>query len=1103
MSVWIVLGALAFLAGSLLLVLLSGGGEGATITVDDDGGADYERIQDAIDNATAGDTIEVREGTYYENIVLDKMVNLEGAGSDETIIDRNGGGSVVTISSDSCNITGFTIANSGTGYGDGIYARNTDSLTISNVKCSNNSGVGINLIYSDHCTISYVSCTGKNTGIYVYDSESTSIMNSDFSDNGRYGIDVGKSDSCVISDTTCSNNSYGDIQLSESGNARLTNVISSRSGSRGIYLTKSNSCVITDSEVSDSGSTGIYLSQSDNCIITNSKCDLSTSSGIYLLYSESCSLNSNTMIGNGIGISGTKLEEWNTHSIPENNTVNGSSIRYLKNQNDVSISSGDGPIIIANCNGVTITGISLLNDKAGLSIGFSSYVSFADGEILYGNGVRIYYSDNCSFFDSNISFNGGEGIYARYSSYCRMTEVALLGNTGSGISIMDSSFFILHSVTLIGNGLHISGNKLENWDTHIIPANNSINGKSIRFLKDQNSVPLPAGDGPIILVNCTDILIEDQHLDDVHSGIRILFSSQIRISNTTCVDNANGIEIKHSNNCSIIDILSTNNEYHGVYVGYSEYCTIENSIVSFNGYSGIYLSDADFSTIENVDCVNNSMSGLAGHGIEVSSSDFVTIDHATCVGNTIGGIHLYHSEFNHISNLTCSLNGVGIFFYADSTTNTVTHSSIGHNKGNGIQIISDSTSNSIIGNSINDNGENGIHLSHSSEGNIIQFNDIVNNALNGISATYDESIINATYNYWGDPSGPYHPANNSGGKGGNVTDYVTFDPWFTTPVHPPSAFIDSISPAPALVSESVVFVSHGTSLNPITTYSWSSSIDGDLYTGPDPSFTFTPSSTRSSPTPPDILSLGTHTISLRVQDSAGTWSDEASSFLLVHQRPIASIYMTSESSSHNSRTITFFANATDDGEIQRYVFTSSLDGELYDGPSNETSVTNLTAGTHFINLTVQDDLGVWSDVDTWEYEVLPFIPYELPTVRITSHSNRTHVSGIVNLSGTASYRDGYVWNVSVSINQGEWQYAQGRNEWYYLIDTTTLPTGDNVIRVKSNFYLYESRVETLTINVSREIKDSNGEGGDGGLIPGFGLECLLGAIALLVLLKRR
>ncbi|MCK5301328.1 MAG: hypothetical protein KAJ21_05435, partial [Thermoplasmatales archaeon] len=41
------------------------------IYVDDDGGADYIRIQDAIDNASDGDTVFVYNGIYIETLKVD------------------------------------------------------------------------------------------------------------------------------------------------------------------------------------------------------------------------------------------------------------------------------------------------------------------------------------------------------------------------------------------------------------------------------------------------------------------------------------------------------------------------------------------------------------------------------------------------------------------------------------------------------------------------------------------------------------------------------------------------------------------------------------------------------------------------------------------------------------------------------------------------------------------------------------------------------------------------------------------------------------------------------------------------------------------------
>src|SRR5690606_20535541 len=38
--------------------------------------------------------------------------------------------------------------------------------------------------------------------------------------------------------------------------------------------------------------------------------------------------------------------------------------------------------------------------------------------------------------------------------------------------------------------------------------------------------------------------------------------------------------------------------------------------------------------------------------------------------------------------------------------------------------------------------------------------------------------IDARHNWWGDPSGPYHPTRNPNGKGPQVSDGVLFFPWF-------------------------------------------------------------------------------------------------------------------------------------------------------------------------------------------------------------------------------------------------------------------------------------------------------------------------------------
>jgi len=72
--------------------------------VDDDGPADFHTIQEAVNNATTGDIIYVYNGTYYENIVVDKSVSLVGEDRDLTTIDGNRTGTVISITAHNVNI---------------------------------------------------------------------------------------------------------------------------------------------------------------------------------------------------------------------------------------------------------------------------------------------------------------------------------------------------------------------------------------------------------------------------------------------------------------------------------------------------------------------------------------------------------------------------------------------------------------------------------------------------------------------------------------------------------------------------------------------------------------------------------------------------------------------------------------------------------------------------------------------------------------------------------------------------------------------------------------------------------------------------------------
>lgn len=94
---WFSLYLLIAFASILLMLVLTGGTEGRTIVVDDDGAGEYTTIQDAIAASENGDTVWVCNGLYEENVVVDKSITLTGNGSATTTIAGSGTGALIKI----------------------------------------------------------------------------------------------------------------------------------------------------------------------------------------------------------------------------------------------------------------------------------------------------------------------------------------------------------------------------------------------------------------------------------------------------------------------------------------------------------------------------------------------------------------------------------------------------------------------------------------------------------------------------------------------------------------------------------------------------------------------------------------------------------------------------------------------------------------------------------------------------------------------------------------------------------------------------------------------------------------------------------------------
>ena len=76
-------------------------------------GKPYLTIQKGIDEANEDDTIWVFAGTYEENVLVDKRIDLVGNGTTTTFINGGGSGDVVEVAAEWVNLSGFAITGSG------------------------------------------------------------------------------------------------------------------------------------------------------------------------------------------------------------------------------------------------------------------------------------------------------------------------------------------------------------------------------------------------------------------------------------------------------------------------------------------------------------------------------------------------------------------------------------------------------------------------------------------------------------------------------------------------------------------------------------------------------------------------------------------------------------------------------------------------------------------------------------------------------------------------------------------------------------------------------------------------------------------------------
>jgi len=191
------------------------------------GPGNYTKIQDAIDNASDGDTVFVYDDSspYIENIKIYKEINLLGEDKNSTEIEcfDPDVGLIDITTADFITISGFTLSKSGNGYlSAGLQIYSSFNTISGNIFEDNE--IGISLYTPCHSCKIYDNIFQNNiNGIANQDSSFNDIYNNSFLSN-TIGIVIFDGIENIIANNTFMNGDWG-ILLAGNSNKVVDNVI--------------------------------------------------------------------------------------------------------------------------------------------------------------------------------------------------------------------------------------------------------------------------------------------------------------------------------------------------------------------------------------------------------------------------------------------------------------------------------------------------------------------------------------------------------------------------------------------------------------------------------------------------------------------------------------------------------------------------------------------------------------------------------------------------------------------------------------------------------------------------------------------------------------
>jgi parallel beta-helix repeat protein len=746
-------------------------GSNNVLYVGGEGPGNYSKIQDAINDSDDGDTIFVYIGTYSENLIIEKSLNIYGENRNNTIIDGRSSSDVIYVLSSNVKISGFNIQNSGSNSSDsGIELRSSYNIIIDNIIKSSDSGIrlnnanhnmiinnnlsendfglrflnnsqsnialnnsinlnkfwGVRLEDSEVNNISNNNIFNNGNGLFIKNSDKNNLLNNIISDNW-YGIEILSSNEITIKNTSFKNDdlyvydSYKNIILNNTVDEKpliyLENesdqIIENIAGQ--IILVNCKNISILDQVFSDLIHP-VELWGTDFCKIIGCSI-LNNDFGIALFYSNNNIISDSIFSGNNHGINLGDEGENNTifNNTFKNNNF-GLAISHVNKSTQIFnnyFSNNSYGLQIYNSKNATISNNTFTNDYFGLNLFFKSSNNNISSNIFENCGSAIWLNSaiNNVINDNIIIESYFDGIWLLFSINNVVKNNAIT-DCKISIDIMSSNINDIFGNLLISGGIAIYNSFQNNVSF------NTINGKPLVYLEDISGENIEEA-GQVILINCSNILVQNLEISNTFFGIELWNSNLCQIFNNTFFNNYHSLYISESNNNSI----SNNEIFNYLYFGINSFLSNDNNIYS----NEIGLEEQ---TIKEISLKNTDIKFIK----EILKIDSINNN----LKNSLFLIHPFIFNGDNNSNLSKCM------YFISCQNNNISKNIIQNNQEG---LIFKESKNNIIKNNDVKKNDIGIHFDKSNQNKIIQNNFIKNKK----SAFFIDSKNSWHGNYWNRP----------------------------------------------------------------------------------------------------------------------------------------------------------------------------------------------------------------------------------------------------------------------------------------------------------------------------------------------------------------